>query len=304
VSDQYRANHETNVNDLIQMLPTTQRGIDVNVQFKSITAFEFTSECMLFDFCNTRLVHGWLADPQDVELYSFIRNLSYNQLVEKQIRHQTLVQELTKKMEALGIDKDGAVSVDATKSEEASIATKEGLLAERFIAESASQLTYHGLSELHSGLREEELCVFFRNNHFSTLYKHNGELLLLVTDQGYANEPLVWEKLCQIDGDSFFLRSDFARYEATSPSISAVIGSQVTDDGFIIEDEEAPVSHSDSDLALALQMQQEEDDRAQQAGAATAATNDDAPKSEKHSSEHKKKRGSKEKSKDGGCLIQ
>lgn len=107
---------------------------------------------MLFDFCNTRLVHGWLADPQDAEMYSFIRGLSYNQLVEKQITYQTQVQDLSKKMESLDIaNKDGAAA-DPAKSEAASAITKEGLLAERFIAESASQITYHGLSELHSGM--------------------------------------------------------------------------------------------------------------------------------------------------------
>lgn len=48
------------------------------------------------------------------------------------------------------------------------------------------------------GLADEELCVFFRNNHFNTLYKHNGELYILVTDQGYAQEAIVWEKLNQV----------------------------------------------------------------------------------------------------------
>ena len=47
-----------------------------------------------------------------------------------------------------------------------------GLIAESFLEHTASQLTYHGLCELNSHLKDEELCVFFRNNHFSTLYKH------------------------------------------------------------------------------------------------------------------------------------
>ena len=28
----------------------------------------------------------------------------------------------------------------------------------------------------------------FRNNHFSTIFKKNGELFILVTDQGYLNQ--------------------------------------------------------------------------------------------------------------------
>jgi len=78
---------------------------------------------------------------------------------------------------------------------------------------SASQLTYHGLVMLHQQIKERELCVFFRNNHFSTLFKYNGELYLLVTDFGYLNEPeIVWEKLSQIDGDNVFITQDFKPY--------------------------------------------------------------------------------------------
>jgi hypothetical protein len=40
--------------------------------------------------------------------------------------------------------------------------------------------------------------VFFRNNHFSVLHKHTGSLFLLVTDVGYQDTPVVWEKLDQV----------------------------------------------------------------------------------------------------------
>ncbi|MQM19904.1 hypothetical protein Taro_052917 [Colocasia esculenta] len=33
------------------------------------------------------------------------------------------------------------------------------------------------LFSLQEGLKEREMCVFFRNNHFSTMFKYNGELL-------------------------------------------------------------------------------------------------------------------------------
>ena len=52
------------------------------------------------------------------------------------------------------------------------IADVVALVAEEFLSVSASQLTYHGLCELSATLKEEQLCVLFRNNHFSTLYKH------------------------------------------------------------------------------------------------------------------------------------
>ncbi len=48
-----------------------------------------------------------------------------------------------------------------------------GLVAEEFLERSASQLTVHGLCELSESLREGQLAVLFRNNHFNTIYKKN-----------------------------------------------------------------------------------------------------------------------------------
>ena len=84
------------------------------------------------------------------------------------------------------------------------------MVAQQFLEESASQLTYHGLCELSTTLKEGELAVFFRNNHFSTIYKRNSELFLLVTDQGFLKEPrVVWETLSAINGDTHFVDEAF-----------------------------------------------------------------------------------------------
>ena len=45
------------------------------------------------------------------------------------------------------------------------------LLCEQWLEDSASQLTYHGLCELYSVMKEGKTAVFFRNNHFHTCYK-------------------------------------------------------------------------------------------------------------------------------------
>lgn len=49
-------------------------------------------------------------------------------------------------------------------------------MAEQFLESTASQLTYHGLCELTAAVKEGELSVFFRNNHFSTMIKHKVRL--------------------------------------------------------------------------------------------------------------------------------
>ena len=78
---------------------------------------------------------------------------------------------------------------------------KEGEIIESFLSTTASQLTIIGLMSLHQNIRERQFAVFFRNNHFSTLYRYENRLYLLVTDLGYQNEPsVVWELLDGIDG--------------------------------------------------------------------------------------------------------
>ncbi len=52
------------------------------------------------------------------------------------------------------------------------------------LQENATQITYHGICELQRMVAEGEVCTFFRNNHFSTLIKKNGQLCVLATDQG------------------------------------------------------------------------------------------------------------------------
>ena len=79
-----------------------------------------------------------------------------------------------------------------------------------------SQLSYHGLTRLHERLRANQLAVFFRNNHFNTLFKHeDGALYLLVTDLGYLREgAVVWERLSGIDGDTAFYKVRLPRSES------------------------------------------------------------------------------------------
>merc|ERR1719312_2058141 len=108
-----------------------------------------------------------------------VNSLSYNQLVESIISN--------------GLSED-------------SFKVSASLLAQQFLEESASQLTYHGLCELNTVMKEEQLAVFFRNNHFSTMYKQGGSLYTLVTDQGFLNNiDVVWETLENIEGASLYL---------------------------------------------------------------------------------------------------
>jgi len=120
----------------------------------------------------------------------------------------------------------------------------EGAIVEQFINKTASQLTYFGLLELHNNIRERQLCVFFRNNHFCTLFKDEGKLYLLVTDLGYQHEyDVIWEKLDEIDGDTEYVNGNF---KAIPRRLDDTPGS-------------LPDHIIDPDYLMALQIQQSED---------------------------------------------
>ncbi|XP_071120950.1 ubiquitin carboxyl-terminal hydrolase MINDY-1-like isoform X1 [Mytilus edulis] len=215
-------NYEQNMQDAMAVIHKLQTGLDVNVRFNSVSEFEYTPECIIFDLLGISLYHGWLVDPQNQSEVTAIGNCSYNQLVEKIISQRS--------------------------SENHQLVT-EALVAEGFLDRTASQLTYHGLCELSSTLKPDQLCVFFRNNHFCTLYRQKDELFLLVTDQGFLHERnVVWETLNNVEGDHYFVDSEFHTYTKPTPQ-EPVLPPDVS----VNSDEQ--VNH---DFLLAMSLQQEQ----------------------------------------------
>ncbi|NXK14787.1 MINY1 hydrolase, partial [Herpetotheres cachinnans] len=247
-SEGLQLNFQQNINDTMTVLPKLSTGLDVNVRFTGVSDFEYTPECIVFDLLNVPLYHGWLVDPQSPEVVQAVGKLSYNQLVEKII---------------------------TCKQASDSSLVSEGLVAEQFLESTASQLTYHGLCELTAAVKEGELSVFFRNNHFSTMIKHKGHLYLLVTDQGFLQEErVVWESLHNVDGDSCFCDTDFhlshalgKEGAAAAPPDHRLQQRQVDQDYMIalsLQQQQGQDPSALSDLELARQLQQEEYQQQQQ----------------------------------------
>eukprot|EP00795_Rhopilema_esculentum_P012616 gene12616-3320_t len=223
VDESVLLNYQQNMHDAISIMYKLQTGIDVNVKFTGPRDFELTPECLVFDILNIGLYHGWLVDPQDSQIVHAVGSLSYNQLVEKIIRSKE------------------------ENSDENTLT--EGLAVENFLDQTASQLTYHGLCELNSATKEGELCVFFRNNHFNTLYKFKDELFLLVTDQGYLTESkIIWETLANVDGDGQFVDENFV-----------TVGPMTYQPAMAERNKQTPtdLTQEDRDYLIALSLQEE-----------------------------------------------
>lgn len=238
--------------------------------------YEFTAELhVLCDMLGCKLVHGWLIDPvEDGPAAAAAGTRTYNELMDGVIagkeaeaqlsKLQTEIEELRLHHPHLmnGLDllddspdsaalaavheKLEALLKDQNNSQEAATASH---LIERFLAESSHQLTIYGLEQLHTTLSENDIAVFFRNNHFGSITKHGEQLYLLITDLGYANTPdIVWEKLDVVDGDTEFCNSQFSHN-----------GAVVVQSGPTLTPEQLMASSSQNDadyhLALHLSMQ-------------------------------------------------
>ncbi|GFH56812.1 hypothetical protein CTEN210_13288 [Chaetoceros tenuissimus] len=142
---------------------------------------------------------------------------------------------------------------------------QNGHIVEEFLLHTSTQLTHTGLIELHNHIQPNKFYVFFRNNHFCTITKHDDSLFLLVTDLGYANvSEVVWEKLDDISGDTEYFNAEFVK----SPPLS-----QMTATGPSLSPEQllAQSSAAERDYQLALQLSKNENDIDAQEGKLIAA---------------------------------
>ncbi|XP_072969120.1 uncharacterized protein [Typha angustifolia] len=169
-----------------------------------------------------------------------------------------------------------------------------GQVIKNFFEKNATQLTIYGLFCLQEGLKERELCVFFRNNHFSTMFKYNGELFLLATDQGYIYQPnLVWEKLNEVNGDTLLMTSDFTEFKAEEQGSESWNEQHPMTDttDYVPTLGSSPPSDSsiNSDFQLAIELQQQEFEQQQEQPQQHSQQRPQKPQHHQHQSQHHQK---------------
>mmetsp|Transcript_126052 Transcript_126052/g.362582 ORF Transcript_126052/g.362582 Transcript_126052/m.362582 type:complete len:379 (+) Transcript_126052:46-1182(+) len=234
----------------LEVLPRLNVGLDVNCKFSGPSDFEYTRELAIFDLCDINLFHGWLVSKQDERAHKVFGHLSYNQVVEKLIAMQEVQTA------------DGAEG-DPAKATEREQVVEEGLLIQEFLDRTASQLSYDGLLALHETVRERQLGVFFRNSHFNTIMKYEGDLYLLCTDIAFAHTHVVWEKLDEVDGDTSYCDANFNVNGAGSDEAAALAAAQAAQDHLLAAG--AGGSGMDADALLAMRLMQEDLEAPQQA---------------------------------------
>ncbi|KAI9785473.1 MAG: hypothetical protein M1839_009214 [Geoglossum umbratile] len=160
--------------------------------------FESTREMRLYSTFSVPLIHAWLP-PKDHPAYASLDRSAktYEDAQNLLFREE----ELVEKFERTGLSPDEQTLVGDIE------------IIKDFLLQSATQLTSFGLETLERSLPQGGVAILFRNDHFSTLYKHprSHQLLTLVTDMGYAGHPeVVWESLVDVSGEGAeFFSGDF-----------------------------------------------------------------------------------------------
>ncbi|CAB4254279.1 similar to Saccharomyces cerevisiae YGL082W Putative protein of unknown function [Maudiozyma barnettii] len=174
----------TNINQLLQILPQLQNGLMVNPEFNG--SFEDSVEISIFRLYSTGIVHGWIFDSaRDPVASEHVSKYSYQEAQRIIVQSYDLMKlEQQQRLDA----EQREIVEDAT-------------YLKSFLARSASQFTEYGLEHLKELLVERSFAVLYRNEHFYTLYKNNGELYTLVSDYAHKlNSDVVWKSLKSVNG--------------------------------------------------------------------------------------------------------
>lgn len=217
------AHNLPDVDDLYDFLVNLHTGMNVNPAFISSEAvvtslmdapivespinptesgkpggFENTREMKLYSTFGVPLIHGWIPPRNHLAFAALRRSAkTYEEAQNLMFREE----ELEDKLQRHGLNTDEQLMLEDVSN------------VKYFLQSSATQLTAHGLETIADALGPGSIAILFRNDHFSTLYKHpqSGQLFTLVTDMGYAgHDEVVWESLVDVNGEGCeFFAGDF-----------------------------------------------------------------------------------------------
>ncbi|KAJ5919540.1 hypothetical protein N7454_009375 [Penicillium verhagenii] len=271
---------------LSRFLTMLHTGLNVNPRLtletnNSLGTFLQTSDLQLYSTFGVPLIHGWVASWSSTAHSAMTRVAEYHEDI--QLLH-------FRKQELEDWVMGGESLSPAEEQEMADIQAIQNFVE----VDNATQLSPFGLTQLSTRLAPGSVSIFFRNDHFSTLYKHpeSHQLFMLVTDAGYANHAeVVWESLVDVTGfNSEFLAGDF-RAVGHGPSGSAgptgVPTSSAPPAADLAPATESsgrlsPQEQADADYAYALSLQFQEEEQRER----TNSSQGSLPTSPRSNSQH------------------
>lgn len=239
----------------------------------SLGTFSQTEDLRLYSTFRVPLIHGWVASWSSPEHAAMTRVAQFHEDIQLlPFRKQEL--------------EDHVMQGRSLSPEEEQTMADIQVIQNFVDVENATQLSPFGLTQLTTRLAPGSVSIFFRNDHFSTLYKHpqSHQLFTLVTDAGYANHAeVVWESLVDVTGfNTEFLAGDFRAVsqrpsesaDLTGPAGPRTSSAAATSTLASAESPEGELSsqeQSDADYAYALSLQFQEEEQREPTGSQSAS---------------------------------
>lgn len=203
------------VDRLLQNLPLLHTGLTVNPNLLTGKFPENDLASEIFGAFGLNFLHGWCWEPEEGPCAPVFEELQTFDAIQDYL------------LESSGDD--------ITRSE-----------VHTWLLVNGTQLTKNGLQKIDNSMQTDLLAIFFRNNHFCTLYKaEHHDFYLLITDTAFtktAPAKYVWQSLISVSGsEDLFFTGDFVPI--------------VDGDDYNLD----PSSHGDMELVRRLQ---EEEDAA------------------------------------------
>ncbi|XP_037478006.1 uncharacterized protein LOC119355319 isoform X3 [Triticum dicoccoides] len=149
--------------------------VDVKINFKNIYNIKITKDLQIFEGLGFRLCHGFIADPEDLNLCNAIGERYYDCTTESPTSHLK--------------------------------ADDHGKLLDKFLKDHDTELTPYGLRNLQEELSETDICVIFWNKQFHTAIKCNNRIFVLNPSLRSFDEQKIWRSLDTVDGAGATLAS-------------------------------------------------------------------------------------------------
>ncbi|RMJ27202.1 hypothetical protein PHISP_01911 [Aspergillus sp. HF37] len=249
---------------LSQFLTMLHTGMNVNPRLtlesdNAVGSFLETDDLRLYGTFGIPLVHGWVATPSSQTHDALAQVAQYHEDIQ-------LLQFRKAELE------DRVFGGGTLSFEEERVMSDIQLIQQFVDVDNTTQLSTFGLDRLAEKLAPGSISILFRNDHFSTLYKHpqSHQLFTMVTDAGYSGHAeVVWESLVDVSGSrTGYFSGDFRPVGHSSAEGSGLVGprtssgaarSEIPDEP--LEASMNPHEQSDADYAYALQLQFDEEQR-------------------------------------------
>ncbi|PWY88071.1 DUF544 domain protein [Aspergillus sclerotioniger CBS 115572] len=252
---------------LTRFLTMLHTGMNVNPRLTlesndALGTFLQTEDIRLYGTFGLPLIHGWVATPSTEADAALARMGQYHEDIQLlPFRKQDLEDRVIR----------GSLLTPAEELVVSDIQT-----IQRFTEfENPTQLSTFGLEHLMANLQPGSFSILFRNDHFSTLYKHPQlrRLFTLVTDAGYSSHAeVVWESLVDVNGsEAGFYSGDFRPVSHNAPQHSDPSGPRTSSNSENASQPQqrnstmTPQEQADADYAYALSLQYQEEEQRENA---------------------------------------